>query len=231
MQQQKRRKRTQRKRLINLLNKELRLPANPLSFLFLILTGTTLLPGYPILVGAMFVCLGIFYSFQAMRENNDLLYTVLLPIPKRDAVTAKYLFSCLIQGIAFLLTILFTALRMTVLSDGRAYTGNVLMPANPVFLGFTLLIFAAFNVLFLGGFFKSGGGIGRPFLAFLAAAVVLMALGETLHHLPGLSFLRAIQGRELLLQWPILLVCALAWGIATLRAWRLAQTRFVKMDL
>ena len=76
--------------MTKLLNKEFRLCASPLSWIFLIAAGMTLLPGYPILVGAFFVCFGVFHSFQNAREANDVLYTVLLPVRKRDFVRAKF---------------------------------------------------------------------------------------------------------------------------------------------
>ena len=50
-----------------------------------------MIPGYPILCGAFFVCLGIFYTYQQARECDDITYTVLLPVRKRDVVTAKYM--------------------------------------------------------------------------------------------------------------------------------------------
>ena len=65
-----------------LLIKEIRLAASPLSFLFLAFSVMALIPGYPILVGSFFVCFGIFHSFQATRETNDILYSVLLPLSK-----------------------------------------------------------------------------------------------------------------------------------------------------
>ena len=84
-----------------LLSKEIRLAASPLSWIFLAATLMTLLPGYPILMGAFFVCFGVFHSFQNAREANDTLYTVLLPVKKTDCVSAKYVFTCFIQLIGY----------------------------------------------------------------------------------------------------------------------------------
>ena len=69
----------------NLLVKELKLSALPLSYFFILFGAMAMIPGYPILVGAFFVCLGIYQSFQNGRENNDILYTVLLPVKKEAA--------------------------------------------------------------------------------------------------------------------------------------------------
>ena len=72
-----------------LLNKELRLSAHPLSYLFLVFSLMALIPGYPILLGAFFICFGLFQTFQNGRETNDVLYSVLLPIGKKDVVKAE----------------------------------------------------------------------------------------------------------------------------------------------
>ena len=128
----------------NLLTKELRLFASILSYLFLAFAFMTLIPGYPILLGSFFVCLGIFQSFQTVRENNDVLYTVLLPVEKADAVRAKYIFVCFIEILAWLLMAVLTALRMTVLSGAGPYVSNPLMDANLVYLAWAAVVFALF---------------------------------------------------------------------------------------
>ena len=100
-------------------------------------------PGYPILVGSFFVCLGLFQSFQTAREANDLTYTALLPVEKRDVVRAKYAFCCFIEICYFTLTGAVTLIRMTLLSNAAVYRNNVLMNANLVYLAFVLLITGA----------------------------------------------------------------------------------------
>ena len=221
-----RRQQNTRKRLLSLLNKEARLSASPLSYLFLLFPALTLLDGVPVLLWTLFLCLGMFYSFHAMGENHDLLYMVLLPLPKRDAVTGKFLFCCCLEAAGFALTAVFAGLRMAGAGQDRG-----LMPPNLIFLGCVLLVFAAFNRLFLGRFFETGGKLGKPFLGFLGVAVALMALGEALQRIPALAILRATGGRELLYQCPFPLLCAACWAYVTLRAWRRAQTVFVKADL
>jgi len=81
----------------NLLRKELRLSASILSYLFIPFGLMFLVPGYPILCGAFFVTLGIFQSFQQSREQGDILFSVLLPVSRRNVVLGKYLFSCMIE--------------------------------------------------------------------------------------------------------------------------------------
>ena len=79
-----------------LLKKEFGLTAAPITYFFLLFAVMTMIPGYPILVGGFFVCMGVFYTFQFARESNDILYTALLPCKKRDVVKAKVLFTVFI---------------------------------------------------------------------------------------------------------------------------------------
>ena len=215
----------------NLLCKEIRLATPLLTFLFLGFTAMTFIPGYHILCGAFFVCFGIFQSYQNGRTDNDILYTVLLPVKKSHVVKAKYAAAVTVELTAFCLFAVFTCVRMLWLSDSGVYKTNVLMGANPVFLAFVLLIFTAFNVVFIGGFFKTAYNFGKPFIAFLVMSFLLIGLGETLHHLPGLGWLNELgldhAGRQL----PVLLAAAVAYAAATTVSCRTAQNRFEKIDL
>lgn len=172
-----------------LLYKEMKLSANPLSYWFITFSAMTMIPRYPILVGSFFICLGIFYTYQQVRECDDITYTVMLPVRKQDVVTAKYLFVLFIECIAFILCLFLTIIRMRFLGDAAPYVTNQLMNANAAYLGYIMLVFATFNSVFLAGFFKTTYKIGKPFILFCAVATVIIFMGEILHHIPGLESL------------------------------------------
>lgn len=215
----------------DLLKKDLRLTVSPLTWFFLAAAGMTMLPGYPILVGAFFVCLGIFYTFQNAREANDTLYTVLLPVRKRDFVAAKYVLVCFFELLAFAGMALLTVLRMTLLANTAAYVQNALMNATPFYLAFVLLVFTAFNVCFLGGFFKTAYAFGRPFFAAAVLIFLLIALGEALHHFPGLAFLNTPGGERLGVQLAALAAAAGICAAGTALSCRVSMARFERIDL
>ena len=211
----------------NLLDKELRLATPLLTFLFLGFTVMTFIPGYPILCGAFFICLGLFQSYQLGREDGDILYTVLLPVRKADAVKAKYAVAAVLQLAAFAAFGTFTCIRMMFLSDAKAYRENVLMGANPVFLAFVLLIFTAF----IGGFFRTAYRFGKPFVCFSAACFIIIGIAETLHHLPGLDWLNGLGMEQAGRQIPVLVGAAVLYSAATVLSCRVSQARFEKIDL
>ena len=150
-----------------LLRKEMRLSASILSYLFIAFAFMTLLPGYPILCGVFFITLGIFQSFQNARETNDILYTALLPVAKRDVIKGKFLFVCFIEICALLVMGIAVVLRMTVLVNAPAYRSNALMNANLFALGMAFFFFALFNAVFVGGFFKTAYKFARPFVTYI----------------------------------------------------------------
>lgn len=215
----------------NLLIKDLRLAVSPLSWAFLAAALLTLVPGYPILLGAFFVSLGLFQTFQNAREMNDVLYTALLPVKKSDVVTARYVLVCFFQMLGFAIMAILTAVRMSAMADSEVYRQNALMNASPVFLAFALLIFAAFNVLFVGGYFKSAYKIGIPFLTFGIAAFVLIGVGEALHFFPGLAFLNTPGGERLGLQFALLAAAVVVYALATFASCRASMERFERIDL
>ena len=215
----------------NLLKKELKLATSPLTWIFLLFSGMTFLPGYPILMGPFFLCLGMFQSFQLAREANDTLYTVLLPVRKADAVRAKYTAACFFELIFMALIAVFTVIRMTLLSESLAYTHNALMNATPVFLAFALIIFMLFNVIFLGGFFKTAYKIGKPYITFLIAALIVIGAAEALIHVPGLTFLHDPAGARLSVQLGILAAAAVLFSLITKMSEAKSEQRFEQIDL
>ena len=217
--------------MTDLLRKEIKLSASVLSYLFIAFGLITFCPGYPILVGAFFVCLGIYQSFQNSREANDIVYSALLPVPKSDVVRSKYIFCVFIELCAFLVSAAVTLLRMTVLSDVAAYRVNVMMNANPAFLGFMLLIFGCFNAIFVCGYFKTAYKFGKPFVLFTVTAFLITGVGETLHHIPGLEAINAFGFDSPGLQLAIFATGLLMFVLMTAVSQKRAIRHFELIDL
>ena len=214
----------------NILRKELTLSASALTYLFILFGFLFLVPGYPILCSAFFVTLGIFYSFQAAREANDIVFSALLPVAKRDVVKGKYAFVCLIEGCAFLLMAAATMVRMAGFGEA-VYRTNALMNANLFALGGALTIFGLFNLVFLAGFFKTAYRYGRPFVAFIIVCFIVIGAMESLHHIPGLEALNAFGTAHLPLQAGALGAGAILYGLMTVLSYRIACRRFEIVDL
>ena len=215
----------------NILLKEIRLSAHILSFLFILFGFMFFLPGYPILCGVFFVTLGIFQSFQNARETNDILFSALLPIAKKDVVKGKYLFVSLIELSALLLMGIAVILRMTVFSVATIYRTNALMNANFFALALAFFLFGLFNAVFVGGFFKTAYKFGRPFVTYIVLGFLTIGLAETLHHIPGLAWLNAFGFEHLTALLLVLLTGVLLFLLFTFTSYKKACMNFEKIDL
>ena len=215
----------------NILLKEIKLSSSILSYLFIPFGLMFLLPGYPILCGAFFVSLGIFQSFQSAREANDVVFSALLPVAKSDVVKGKYLFVCLIEACSLLLMALAVILRMTVFAGSAVYRSNALMNANFFALGMAFFIFGLFNLIFVGGFFKTAYKFGRPFVMFIIAAFLVVFVSEALHYVPGLERLNAFGTNDMALQLLLLAGGMIAFLLMTVLSCRKACAEFEKIDL
>lgn len=214
-----------------LLKKECSLAASVLSYLFIAFALMTFIPGYPIAIAGFFVCFGIFHSYQTSRENNDTLYTVLLPVRKSDAVKAKYLFAVMIQMIAFALCLVFTIIRMTAMKNAAAYVNNPMMNANQFYLACILLIYSVFNSAFICGFFKTAYKFGKPFVLFGILGFLIITAAEVLHHIPTLEWLNAAGSMADIRMWIILAAAAAIYAVSTVLSCKKAQKLFEKIDL
>ena len=214
-----------------LLRKEMKLSSLLLTYLFIGFAIMTLCPGYPILCGVFFITLGIFQSFQSAREANDIVYSALLPVAKRDVVKGKFQFVLFIELCGFALMVILTLVRMTALSDAPVYLKNALMNANPFFLGMALLIFALFNVIFVGGYFRTGYNIGKPFVIYIVVAFVTIGIAEALHHVPGLGALNAFGFEHIGLQLITFILGAACFAVLTYLSYNKACRDFEMIDL
>ena len=217
--------------MLNIMIKELKLSASFLSFFFIAFGLMFFIPGYPILCGVFFVTLGIFQSFQNARETNDILFSALLPIAKKDVVKGKLLIVCFIEICSLLIMGITVVLRMTLLSNVSVYVDNALMNANLFALGLAFFMFGLFNIVFVAGFFKTAYKYGKPFITYIALEFVTMGIGEALHHFPKLSWLNAF-GTEHLTEQILLLLAGIAlFALLSIITYNISCKRFEKIDL
>lgn len=215
----------------NIMMKEMKLSASVLSYLFILFGLMFFLPGYPVLCGVFFVTLGIFQSFQNARETNDILFSALLPIAKRDVVKGKYFFVCFIELCGLLLVGIAVIFRMTVFSEATVYRTNALMNANGFALGLAFFIFGLFNAVFVGGFFKTAYKFTKPFVIYIVLSFLTIGIGEALHHFPGLEALNAFGTEHAVLQIVLLLLGIIAFALLTYVSYRQSCSRFERIDL
>ena len=214
-----------------IMQKEIKLAASPLSFIFILFGLMFFLPGYPVLCGVFFITLGIYQSFQNWRESNDILFSALLPISKCDIVRGKYIFVCFIELCGAILMGAAVLIRMTLLSDVAVYRSNALMNANLFALGMAFVCFGLYNLVFVGGYFKTAYKIGKPFIIYTVSVFLVIGLSESLHHFPGLEFLNAFKTDHLVVQISSFIGGVVIYALFTYVSYKKARKSFEKINL
>lgn len=97
-------------------------------------------------------------------------------------------------------------------------------------LGWLLILFALFNSVFLGGFFRTAYGLGKPFILYSIAGFAVICLAEALHHFPGMAAMNS-QTDGFGMQLIVLAAGVLFFVGMTALSCRKAQKNFERIDL
>lgn len=213
--------------IFNLLYKELRLAAHPNLYIFTLLGALVIVPAYPYGMVFLFGCLAPYLTFMYGRETNDIYYTALLPVKKRDTVKAKCLLMVLAQMTQLLISLPFALLRVHVLPNGNPAG----IEANVAYYGFGLMIYAIFNVILLTQFFKTAYKVDMAFLLAIIPAAIAVVIMEVLVHFPGFEWLDSVVPAVMFRQLPILAVGVIVYIIGMMIAYRVSAKRFEQVDL
>ncbi len=158
----------------SILNKELKLALHPTCFIFMGLALMVLIPNYPFYVSFFYMALGIFFTCLGGRENHDILYTMLLPVRKRDVVRGRILTAVLLELIQFALAAGATVLRCSIMgAENQAG-----MDANTALFGLSFIMMGVFNYVFFTMYYKAPQKVGRSFAWGSVAIFVFMIVAE-----------------------------------------------------
>ena len=215
--------------MMNLLRKELRLTMHPTMPLFLGLAAMILIPNYPYYVTFFYAGLAIFFTSLQGRENRDILYTMTLPVRRRDIVAARILFVMLYKVVLALLVIPFAILRATF----PVPENQVGMEANVAFFGLSFVLMGIFNAVFFANYFRDIQKVGKSFLLASSAVWVFIGAAEVAAH--AVPFVRdRLDTKDPQFIAEKLLVLAIGvvfFVLVTYLTYRSAAKSFEKLDL
>ena len=154
---------------MKMLMKEWKLCMHPMGYIMLLCSALILVPGYPYGVSCFYMGLAIFFICLTAREDHDAVYTLMLPVPRRDAVKARILF-CTVLEVADLLLMAVFILVKNALGSMPNPAG---LDAGVALIGEGMILFAIFNMVFFPIYYSD---INKPGKAFLFGAGAVFAL-------------------------------------------------------
>lgn len=211
-----------------LLYKQFRLVCHPMTLIFCLFGIMVLIPNYPYTVIFFYVMLGLFFTFLNIREQKDIYYSALLPVPKRDTVKAGCAFVVIIEVLSLVVLIPCSLLAVH-LQPGK--DNLVGLDPNLALLAAGFLLYAVFNAVFLSSFYANGYKVGVAFVKAVIPTTLAMIVLEALPHFPALGWLDDLDAATQVRLLPVLIGSVLIYaGGMALTFWR-AAAQYEKVDL
>ena len=181
-----------------LLYKEFKLAMHPIIYVFVFLFPLmTLIPNYPLAIGFIYIMTAypiLFLGANKGQQSNDLLYSVLLPVRKRDIVKARILTVVIMQVVyvamisaLYPLAVLFNNFAAS--SDPNYAIPGLGLDAFVSLIAFGILGLAIADLIFFPIYYKNGKSIVMSTLfTILGFAVYIMLFTVVLPYIPGFGW-------------------------------------------
>jgi ABC-2 type transport system permease protein len=211
----------------NLLYKEFHLTIHPLFYIMPVFGALLLIPNWVYFLAVMYFFFIAFPNiFNMGKAQNDIGFSVMLPVKRSDIVKARMLSVLILELFQIVAAAIFAVINMAIYPAGN----YLLMDPNAAYIGFVFIIYAIFNVVFFPMFYKTAYKIGFPVILANIAAVVFAAGIELLNvYVP---WFRIFDGREhLIAHLSVLAGGIIVFVLLNIVALRMSVKRFDKVSL
>ena len=185
-----------------LLFKELRLAMHPICYVFIVLFPfMILIPSYPLGIGFIYVltCYPIlFLGANKGQQSNDLLYSTLLPVRKKDIVMSRIFTVMFMQGdFILVMTALYPVARIinNAVAQSAENPSEYMIPglgldSYVLLVAIALIGYAIADIIFFPIYYKHGKSIVMSTLFTILGFVVYIGIFTIgLPFIPGLDIL------------------------------------------
>ena len=230
-----------------LLYKEFKLAMHPICYIFIILFPfMMLIPSYPIGVGFIYIlsCYPIlFLGANKGQQSNDLLYSTLLPVRKKDIVLAR-IFTVIIIQVAYML--LMSALWplayfiQNSIQVSATESGAGTQPEIPgiglngfvSILAIAVIGFAIADLIFFPIYYKNGKSIVMStLLTILGFMVYLGVFTIAIPYIPGCEgYSNLLEGSGIGVQFAILGGAIVISALLHYLVYRISSKRLEQVD-
>lgn len=217
----------------NFILKEIQLCLSPINYLFLFFTTMVLIPNYPGYVPFFYICLSVFFIFNNAEINQDILYSMILPIKKSDMVKSR----CIILALYEFIALIFTSFLCILRNKYFSLPNDAGIELNLAFFGFVLILLSLFHFVFLTSFYKKAE---KPGFSFLKATILYWFLYLIFEFpiwlknvFPTQFFVRldSIKKEDFLIQLPFLFFGVIFYIIFWFLTYKKSINHFEKVDL
>lgn len=223
-----------------LIYKEFKLAMHPICYVFIFLFPfMILIPSYPLGVGFIYIlaCYPVlFLGANKGQQSNDLLFSTLLPVRKKDVVFARIITVFFLQFATILMMLILCPLAYFI-RDLIASSGEELIDVGIGLDGFTSLIaialigFSLADLTFFPIYYKNGKSIVlSTLLTTLVFVLFIFIFSVFIFYIPGLEWYQDIVLGELWIQFILLFSSIIIYVLLHYLVYRISSKRLEKVD-
>lgn len=217
--------------MYNLLLKELKLGVSPFFYVLPFLTGALMLiPGWLYFLVPLYFCfLTVPNMFASYKAQNDLIFSSMLPVTKKDIVKAKIAVVVFLELLHIIVAIIYG------LISARLYPDMIYYFYEPTlgFWGLAFIMLAIFNIIFITMYFKTAIKHGAATIAAITAAMLFAGGAEWLGIANSFvaDLFKGASADNWVTQSLLLLAGITIFAIFTIIAYYISIKRFEKVEL
>jgi ABC-2 type transport system permease protein len=217
--------------MYNLLLKELKLGVHPFFYIMPFLTGALMLiPAWLYFVVLLYFCfLTVPNMFGGYKTQNDLIFSIMMPVTKKDIVKAKMTVLVILELLHIITAVIYGMIST------RLYPNLVYFFYGPSmgFWGLCFVMLAIFNIIFISMYYKTAYKCGAPTIAAITGAILFAGGAEWLGIQNPIVFdlFKGTGADNILVQLTILIVGIVIFAIFTIIAYNIAIKRFKKVEI
>ncbi|GGH86581.1 magnesium-transporting ATPase (P-type) [Pullulanibacillus pueri] len=164
--------------MYNLVIKDLKLGVNPMFFVFPFLIGALMLvPGWIYFIVPLYFCwITIPNMFSGYRTQNDLIFTTMMPVTRKDMVKARLFVIVLLELMHIVIAMIYGMITLRIYPNVNYY----FFAPHMGFWGLCFVMLAIFNVIFIPMFYKTAYKHGPAAWGAITATMVFAGIAQWL---------------------------------------------------
>lgn len=217
--------------MVNLLKKEFKLGGNAFYYALPLLTGALMLiPGWLYFLVVLYFCfITVPNLFGGYKSQNDLLFTSILPVTRKDVVKAKIGFIVTLELMHVIAAMIYGMISL------RLYPNLTYYFFGPSlgFWGLNFVMLAIFNIILLPMYYKTAYKYGPAAIVSITAAILFAAGAEWLGIASPIVYdlFKGTGADNMLVQLALLLAGIAIFALFTIIAYYMAIKRFERVEM
>ncbi|PUA38290.1 hypothetical protein C8Z91_15640 [Paenibacillus elgii] len=217
--------------MYNLVMKDLKLGVSPMLFIMPLLMGALMLvPGWIYFIVILYFCwITIPNMFAGYRTQNDLIFTTMMPVTRKDMVKARVFVIVILELLHIVSAMIFGMINIRLYPN---LTNHFFAP-HMGFWGLSFVMLAIFNIIFIPMYYKTAYKYGGAMFASVSAAMLFAGVAQWIGFQNSFvsDIFNGTGAHNMALQTSILLTGILIFVAFTMIAYQIGIKRFLKVEI